>query len=121
MHELALKNLDRMTAREKYRTLGVYYLGTVRDYQQAIDNFELLVKDYPADNMGHANLALSYVCARNLPRAMEEGKKATADLPQKPSSEDQLRHLRDVPATSRPRGPKRRPCSRKTRVRNTPG
>jgi tetratricopeptide (TPR) repeat protein len=80
-YELALKNLDRMTAREKYRTLGVYYLGTVRDYQQAIDNFELLVKEYPADNMGHANLALSYVFARNLPRAMEEGKKATDIYP----------------------------------------
>jgi serine/threonine protein kinase/tetratricopeptide (TPR) repeat protein len=80
-YEFALKNLDRMTAREKYRTLGVYYLGTVRDYQQAIDNFELLVKEYPADNMGHANLALSYVFARNLPRAMEEGKKATDIYP----------------------------------------
>ncbi len=80
-YELALKYLDRMTAREKYRTLGVYYLGTVRDYQQAIDNFELLVKEYPADNMGHANLALSYVFARNLPRAMEEGKKATEIYP----------------------------------------
>jgi tetratricopeptide (TPR) repeat protein len=80
-YELALKHLDRMTAREKYRTLGVYYLGTVRDYQQAIDNFELLVKEYPADNMGHANLALSYVFARNLPRAMEEGKKATQIYP----------------------------------------
>jgi serine/threonine protein kinase/tetratricopeptide (TPR) repeat protein len=80
-YELALKHLDRMTAREKYRTLGVYYLGTVRDYQQAIDNFELLVKEYPADNMGHANLALAYVFTRNLPRAMEEGKKATEIYP----------------------------------------
>lgn len=80
-YELALKYLDRMTAREKYRTLGVYYLGTVRDYQQAIANFELLVKEYPSDNMGHANLALSYLFTRNLQRAMEEGKKATEIYP----------------------------------------
>ncbi|PYR90759.1 MAG: hypothetical protein DMF84_19155 [Acidobacteria bacterium] len=76
-YDEALKHLDRMTAREKYRTRGLYYLGIQRDYEQAIANFERLVNEYPADNMGHANLALAYVYVRNVRKAVEVGKKAT--------------------------------------------
>jgi tetratricopeptide (TPR) repeat protein/tRNA A-37 threonylcarbamoyl transferase component Bud32 len=76
LYEDALKHLDRMTAREKYRTRGVYYLG-IHDYEQAIENFERLVKDYPADNMGYANLALAYVYVRNIKNAVDVGKRAT--------------------------------------------
>ena len=39
-YEAAMKHLDRMTEREKYRTLGTYYLDIVRNYEKAIENFE---------------------------------------------------------------------------------
>ena len=77
LYEEALKHLDRMTVREKYRTRGVYYLGIQRDYEQAIANYERLVSEYPADNMGHANLALAYLYVRNIRKAVEVGRKAT--------------------------------------------
>jgi eukaryotic-like serine/threonine-protein kinase len=80
-YEEALKHLDRMTPREKYRTRGLYYLGIQRDYEQAIANFERLVNEYPADNMGYANLALAYIYVRNIKKAVEVGKKATEIYP----------------------------------------
>ena len=60
-YEAAMKHLDRMTDREKYRTLGTYYLDIVRNYEKAIENFETLVRLYPADDSGHGNLALAYL------------------------------------------------------------
>jgi tetratricopeptide (TPR) repeat protein len=80
-YDEALKYLDRMTEREKYRTLGGYYLQVVRNYQKAIENYEALVERHPADNTAHANLALAYVLVRNFPRAMEEGRKAVEIYP----------------------------------------
>ena len=65
-----------MTEREKYRTLGTYYLGVTRDYEKAIENYQALVKLYPADNTGVANLALAYVYVRNLPLAADMGRRA---------------------------------------------
>jgi serine/threonine protein kinase/tetratricopeptide (TPR) repeat protein len=80
-YDEALKHLDRMTEREKYRTLGGYYLQVARNYEKAIENYEALVERYPADNTAHANLALAYVLVRNFPRAMEEGRKAVEIYP----------------------------------------
>jgi tetratricopeptide (TPR) repeat protein len=80
-YEEALKHLDRMTPREKYRTRGLYYLGIERDYEQAIANFERLVNEYPADNMGYGNLALAYIYVRNIRKAVEVGRKATEVYP----------------------------------------
>ena len=60
-YEAAMKHLDRMSEREKYRTLGTYYLDIVRNYEKAIENFETLVNRYPADDSGHGNLALAYM------------------------------------------------------------
>jgi eukaryotic-like serine/threonine-protein kinase len=75
-YEQALKLLDRMTTRERYRTQGIYYLGINRDYEKAIDNFKRLVNEFPADNIGHSNLALAYLYVRDVPHAMEVGKRA---------------------------------------------
>jgi tetratricopeptide (TPR) repeat protein len=72
----ALSMLDRMTAREKYRTLGAYYLAIPQNYDQGIDNFKKLVSEYPADAAGHTNLALAYFYALDFPKALEEGKRA---------------------------------------------
>jgi len=72
----ALSLMDRMTDRERYRTLGTYYLGIVRNYDQAIDNYSKLLEKYPADRATHNNLALAYFYQLNLPKAMEEQRKA---------------------------------------------
>jgi serine/threonine protein kinase/tetratricopeptide (TPR) repeat protein len=80
-YDEALRYLDRMTEREKYRTLGGYYLQVARNYQKAIENYEALVERYPADNTAHANLALAYVLVRNFPQAMEQGRKALEIYP----------------------------------------
>ena len=74
--EQALKRLDQMTEREKYRTLGGYFLTTVQDYDKAVENFRLLIDKYPADTAGHANLALAYFYLLKFPEALAEGRRA---------------------------------------------
>src|SRR5439155_11016581 len=63
---------DRMGDREKYRTLGTYYLSIARNYEKAIENYQTLVKLYPADRAGHGNLALAYFNTGNLAGAIDE-------------------------------------------------
>jgi len=77
----AVALLDRMTEREKYRTLGSYALGVSRNYTQAIENYSELVRRYPADTAGHSNLALAYFFMLDFPRAFDEGRKAMALQP----------------------------------------
>jgi tetratricopeptide (TPR) repeat protein len=71
-YQAAMKHFDRMTEREKYRTLGTYYLDVARNFEKAIENYETLVKLYPADDSGHGNLALAYTRAGNLQAAARE-------------------------------------------------
>ncbi len=71
-YQEAMKRIDQMTDREKYRTRGGYYL-MIRDFKKAIEEYSALVEQFPMDYSGHANLALSYFFARNMPRAVEEG------------------------------------------------
>jgi len=76
----ALSLLDRMTEREKYRSLGVYFLAA-GDYEKAVENYEALIARYPADTAGHANLAFAHFNLLNFPKADEEGRKAEHILP----------------------------------------
>ena len=46
-YQNALSRIDRMTEREKFRTLGTYYVYIARNYTQAIDNYKELLKKYP--------------------------------------------------------------------------
>jgi serine/threonine-protein kinase len=75
-YEEAMKHLERMSPREKYRTLGTYNLDIVRNYDQAIQNFEALVKEYPADDAGHGNLALAYMNVGRIRDALAEVRKS---------------------------------------------
>ena len=79
-YQMALTHLDRMSEREKYRTLGAYYL-LVRDTDKAIEQQLQLVKQYPADSAGWANLALAYFFQRDMQKALEDGRKAVAIYP----------------------------------------
>jgi tetratricopeptide (TPR) repeat protein len=74
-YQAAMAHLDRMTDREKYRTRGGYYL-TTRQPEKAIEEYDALVKQYPADDVGASNLALAYFYMRDMAKAMEAGRHA---------------------------------------------
>ena len=78
----ALKLLDRMTERERYRTLGLYYSYVSVNYEKAIDNFNQLVKLYPADSAAHNNLAVAYFMTLNFPAALAAGKRVLDIYPE---------------------------------------
>ena len=67
----ALKRIDQMTDREKYRTRGIHSLIT-RNFKKAIEEYSALLAQFPGDYVAHANLALAYFFARNMPKALEE-------------------------------------------------
>jgi tetratricopeptide (TPR) repeat protein len=76
----ALQKIDRMTDREKYRTRGGYYL-LKRDSEKAREQLEALVKQFPADSSGLSNLAVASWVHRDMTRALELGRKASAIYP----------------------------------------
>ena len=78
--EHALARVDRMSEREKLRTRGGYYLFR-RDAARAAEQYSALVKQYPADTAGHANLAFAHFYGGDMARAMEEGRRAVAIYP----------------------------------------
>ena len=78
----ALKRLDRMTERERYRTLGLDYSVVLLNYDKAIENYQQLVKLYPADGAAHNNLAISYFMTLNFQQALEEGKRVLDVYPE---------------------------------------
>jgi tetratricopeptide (TPR) repeat protein len=80
-YQAAIRNSDRMTEREKYRTLGTYYLDIARNYEKGIENFETLVKLYPADDGGHGNLAFAYLHVGNLAAAQDEVRRSLEVYP----------------------------------------
>jgi Flp pilus assembly protein TadD len=72
----ALSLIDRMTDREKYRTLGSYYLGIARNFEKAVDNYSALVAAYPADDAGFGNLALAHFYLHDFAKSMSEARRA---------------------------------------------
>ena len=80
-HKKALSLMDRMTEREHFRTLGVYYLAGSKNYDEAIKNFTDLVERYPFDGAGYNNLAVAYSNKLDFPKASENGRKALQIFP----------------------------------------
>src|SRR5262249_5074524 len=76
----ALSRIDRMSDREKYRTRGGYYLLT-RNPDNAIEEFTALVTQYPADTAAIGNLAFAYFVKRDMPKALEWGRRAIEVYP----------------------------------------
>lgn len=74
-YQAAMAHIDRMSDREKYRTRGGYYLMT-RQPEKAIQEFDALVQQYPADDVGATNLALAYFYTRDMAKAMQAGQHA---------------------------------------------
>jgi tetratricopeptide (TPR) repeat protein len=77
----ALKRVDGMTEREKYRTLGTYYLLGARNYDKAIENYQALLRRYPADSAGHGNLGMAYMETGNPERAVAEAREVLKIYP----------------------------------------
>ena len=69
----ALSFMETMTERERYRTLGLYYMAISKNYQKAIESYESLVSKFPADGAGHNNLSVAYFSTLDFERAMQEG------------------------------------------------
>src|SRR4029077_13118105 len=79
-YKQALSRIDRMSEREKYRTRGGYYL-LVRNPDNAIEEFSSLVKQFPADTAGIANLAFAYFVKRDMGNALTWGRRAIEIYP----------------------------------------
>ena len=80
-YQAAMSRIERMTDREKYRTRSGYYL-LMRNQPKAIEELTALVKQYPSDTAGHANLALAHFYQRDMTKALEEQKRAIEIMPQ---------------------------------------
>jgi len=79
----ALEQLDGMTEREKYRTLGGYYMSVAGNYDKAIENYGELVKRFPADGAGYNNLAVAYFMTLRFDQAREAGRRVMEIYPKK--------------------------------------
>ena len=78
---MAMSHLGGMSDREKYRTRGGYYL-LMHDSRKAAAEYSALVKQFPADSAGVANLALAYEFGHDMPNAVEYARRAVEISPQ---------------------------------------
>jgi eukaryotic-like serine/threonine-protein kinase len=76
----AMEHVDRMTERERYRIRGMFYVAS-GDSKKCVEEYSDLVKRYPADLAGHANLAGCLNYLRKIPEAIAEQQKAVEISP----------------------------------------
>src|SRR5690242_3668793 len=72
---LALEHIDRMTERERYRIRGMYYIRS-ENWEKCTEEYSQLLKQYPSDNIAQNNLAGCYASLHNMPKALEEARRA---------------------------------------------
>jgi tetratricopeptide (TPR) repeat protein len=77
----AMALMGRMTERERYRTLGTYYLGVARNYEMAIEIYQALLQRFPTDGAGLNSLGVAYFYTLDVPKAMEQARRAVAVYP----------------------------------------
>ena len=78
----AVRHLDGMTERERFRTRGLFYFITA-DYQNCVKEFGDLIAKYSADASARNNLALCSTYLRDMPRAVAEMRKVVTILPKR--------------------------------------
>jgi tetratricopeptide (TPR) repeat protein len=71
-----------MTERERYRTRGMFYVVT-GDQQKCVEEYSALVARYSSDVSAHNNLGACYTFLRNMPKAIEEMRRAAEILPKR--------------------------------------
>ena len=79
--EQALSKMDTMTPRERYRTMGLYFMRVTGNYEKAIENYQALVDAYPADNSAHNNLAVAHFSTLNFEAARDHVRQALEVYP----------------------------------------
>lgn len=79
-YKQAMGLIDRMTEREKFKTRGGYY-AAINDNDKALEQYEALVKQFPADSNGLSNVAVVSANKRDMRRALDLGRKASAIYP----------------------------------------
>lgn len=79
-YQKSLANMNRMSERERFRTRGGFYV-TQWSPEQALQEYQALVKAYPADSAGHSNLALTYLILRQAKPALEQGRESVKIYP----------------------------------------
>jgi serine/threonine protein kinase/tetratricopeptide (TPR) repeat protein len=78
----AITHIDHMTERERFRTRTYLYLST-GDSQKCVDEYETLPSRYPSDMGAYNKMAECLTRLRNMPRALEEVRKAVNILPKR--------------------------------------
>lgn len=78
----ALKRIDRMTERERYRTRAYTYLLT-GDHKKCVEEYSALLERYPADTGAYTNIAVCLVHLHNVSKALEHARRAVAILPKR--------------------------------------
>src|SRR5215471_11386554 len=76
----ALRHLTGMTPRERFTTRGISHLIS-GDYKSCVKEYSDLVAQYPADVLGHNNLAVCLSSLRDMRKALDEMRQASAILP----------------------------------------
>ncbi|MGZ6139864.1 MAG: protein kinase domain-containing protein [Myxococcaceae bacterium] len=76
----AVRHVDRMTERERFRARGLYYYLT-SDYPSCVKEYGALVSRYRSDAAAHNNRALCLTRLREMPRALDEMREVVALLP----------------------------------------
>jgi tetratricopeptide (TPR) repeat protein len=78
----AITHIDHMTERERYRTRASLYSLT-GDSQKCVDEYDTLLAKYPSDTGAYNNVANCLTQLRNMPKALEEIRRAVAILPKR--------------------------------------
>jgi len=78
----AIKHIDRMTERERYRTRAYLYLLTGEN-QKCVDEYSALLQKYPSDSGSYTNIGVCLLHLHNVPKALEAAQKAVAILPKR--------------------------------------
>ena len=76
----AIRHLDSMTERERFRTRGFYYSIT-NDYEACVKEYGDLIARFAADAAARNNRALCLTQLRNMPQAVEEMRQVVKILP----------------------------------------
>jgi tetratricopeptide (TPR) repeat protein len=76
----AMRHVDRMTERERFRTRGLYYYVTA-DYPSCSREYGALVERFSADTAARNNLALCATRLRDMKAALEQMRAAVEILP----------------------------------------
>ena len=76
----AVRHVDRMTERERFRARGLYYYLTA-DYPSCVKEYGALVARYRSDSAAHNNRALCLTRLREMPQALDEMREVVTILP----------------------------------------